>query len=161
MVDFMDNHEKAGIAGVRLLHPDGSLQYFCYRFPNIKVLIYRRTFLSRFNFAKKEIDKYLMTEWDHNDSRTVDWLQGSCVIVRKKAIEEIGLMDERYFMYMEDADWCRRFWKMGWEVWYIADIEVIHYHAKASATKFYKTLFNKMSWIHLLSAAKYFKKWGK
>lgn len=160
MVKFMDDHPKAAIAGARLLHPDGSLQYFCYRFPKKSVLFYRRTPLARFKFAKKAIDDYLMADWDHKDNRTVDWVQGSCMIVRKSAIEEVGLMDERYFMYMEDADWCRRFWNSGWEVWYISNIEIIHYHARASAGKFYKTLFNKMTWVHLSSALKYFRKWG-
>jgi len=160
LVDFMDNHPNVGIAGPRLLHPDFSLQYFCYEFPNPLVLLYRRTPLARFKFAKKAIDKYLMHDWDHKDNKKVDWVQGSCMIVRKQEIKEVGLMDERYFMFMEDTDWCKRFWQKGCEVWYIADVEIVHYHSRASADKFYKTLFNKLSWIHVASAIKYFKKWG-
>jgi len=160
MVEFMDTHPKAAVAGPRLLHPDSSLQYFCYRFPDPSVLLYRRTPLSRFKFAKNAISKYLMLTWDHKDNRKVDWVQGSCMIVRKDAIQGVGLMDERYFMFMEDTDWCRRFWRKGWEVWYIANVEIVHYHARASAAKFHRTLFNKLSWIHVFSAIKYFKKWG-
>jgi len=159
MFEFMESNKKAGIAGPRLTHPDGSLQYFCYNFPTKKVLIYRRTPLARFKFAQKEIKKYLMADWDHKENRKVDWVQGSCMIVRKSAIEEAGLMDERFFMFMEDTDWCRSFWNLGWEVWYIAEVEIVHYHARSSAGKIYKTLFNKLSWIHLSSANKYFKKW--
>jgi len=63
----------------------------------------------------------------------------------------------RDIFILEDTDWCRRFWKAGFEVWYIADIKIIHYHNRASDWgKFYKTLFNKMAWIHLFSAFKYF-----
>lgn len=160
MVEFMDARPKAGIAGPGLLHPDGSLQYFCYCFPTPSVLLYRRTPLARFSFARKAIDNYLMKGWNHKDSRTVDWVQGSCMIVRRSAIEAVGAMDEQYFMFMEDTDWCRRFWKNKWEVWYIAEVEIVHYHARASADKFYKTMFNRLSWIHMSSAIKYFRKWG-
>jgi len=160
MVSFMDSHPKAGIAGPRLLHPDFSLQYFCYQFPDPLVLLYRRTPLARLKFAKRAISKYLMQDWDHKDNRVVDWVQGSCMIVRKSAIDQVGLMDEQYFMFMEDTDFCRRFWQKGWEVWYIADVEIVHYHARSSADKFHKTIFNKLSWIHVFSAIKYFKKWG-
>ncbi len=161
MVAYMDAHPRVGIAGPRLLSPDGSLQYFCYRFPSPEVFLYRRTPLARFSFAQKVIQKYLMMDWDHKDTRAVDWIQGSCMIVRKQAIEEVGLMDERYFLFLEDTDWCRRFWKKGWEIHYIADIEIIHYHSRASATtRFYQVVFNRMTWVHITSAIKYFKKWG-
>ena len=64
-------------------------------------------------------------------------------------------MDERYFMYVEDMDWCRRFWQGGWEVWYLAQIELIHYHQRASAKdSIWQSLFNKMSWVHLISSIK-------
>jgi len=161
MVAYMDNHPKVGIAGPRLLSPDGSLQYFVYEFPTPHVLFYRRTPLARFGFAQKAIQKYLMMDWDHTDNRPVDWVQGSCMIARRTAIKEVGLMDEQYFLFLEDTDWCRRFWKKNWEVRYLSDIEIIHYHGRASvASHFYLSLFNKMSWIHLASAIKYFKKWG-
>lgn len=161
MVEFMDDHPKVGMAGPKLLSPDGSLQYFVYRFPTPLVLLYRRTSLSRFKFAQRAIDNYLMTDWDHKDTRPVEWVQGSCIIVRKEAIDKVGLMDERYFLYSEDTDWCRRFWQAGLEIWYLANIELIHYHERASADdSFYKSLFNKMSWVHLLSSVKYFNKWG-
>ncbi len=161
MIQFMDEHIRCGIAGPRLLSPDGSLQYFCYRFPTPQVLAYRRTSMSRFRFAKRAISKYLMLDWDHKDNKMVDWVQGSCSIIRKSAIDKVGLMDERYFLFLEDTDWCRRFWKVGQEVWYMADIKIVHYHSRASDWgKFYKTLFNKMAWIHFFSALKYFRKWG-
>lgn len=161
MVDFMEAQPRVGIAGPRLLSPDGSLQYFCYRWPTPQVLLYRRTPLSRFNFARRAISRYLMMDWDHADTRPVDWVQGSCMIVRQSASDKVGLMDERYFLYSEDTDWCRRFWRAGFEVWYLAAVEIIHYHRRASSSeRFYSALFNKMAWIHLISAGKYFRKWG-
>lgn len=161
MVDYMDANPKVGIAGPRLLSPDGSLQHFVYRFPSPHVLLYRRTPLARFSFARRAIKNYLMMDWDHKDNRPVDWVQGSCMIVRRDAIRDVGLMDEQYFLFLEDTDWCRRFWRVGWEVRYLSDVEIIHYHGRASVSShFYLSLFNKMSWIHLGSALKYFRKWG-
>lgn len=161
MVEFMDNHPRVGLASPRLLSPDGSLQYFCYRFPSPQVLLYRRAPLGNWTFARRQIAHYLMADWNHRDNRPVDWVQGSCIIVRREAIDQTGLMDERFFLYLEDTDWCRRFWQSGWEVWYLSDVEIVHYHNRASASeKFYQTVFNKMSWVHLASTWKYFRKWG-
>jgi len=161
MVDFMDAHPKVGIAGPRLLSPDGTLQYFCYQFPSPQVLAYRRTPLARASFARRSVREYLMMDWDHRDNRPVDWVQGSCMIARSDAIKKVGPMDERFFLFLEDTDWCRRFWNHGYEVWYLADVEIIHYHSRASdAGQFYKSLFNRMAWIHVASAYKYFRKWG-
>ena len=161
ITQFMERHPQVGLAGPKLVLPDGGLQYFCYRFPSPAVLVYRRTPLARFKFAARAIGRYLMTDWDHLDSQPVDWLQGSFLVARRRALEAVGLMDERYFLFLEDTDWCRRFWRAGWQVWYYADAEVVHYHNRASDTgKFYKSLFNKMTWIHLGSAWRYFRKWG-
>ncbi|MBI2050677.1 MAG: glycosyltransferase family 2 protein [Parcubacteria group bacterium] len=161
MADYMDANPNVGIAGPRLLSPDGSLQYFVYRFPSPQVLMYRRTPLARLGFAQRAIKKYLMMDWDHTDNRQVDWVQGSCMIARREAIKQVGLMDERFFLFLEDTDWCRRFWEAGFEVRYLSDVEIIHYHGRASVSShFYLSFFNKMSWIHLGSALKYFRKWG-
>lgn len=161
MVDFMALNPAVGMAGPRLSSPDGALQYFCYRFPTPAVLFYRRLPLYRWRFARRAVRRYIMADWDHRQSRPVDWLQGSCLIVRREALDKVGLMDERFFLYFEDTDWCRRFWRAGFEVWYLASVNLIHYHSRASASeKFYQTLFNKMSWLHLASSWKYFRKWG-
>ena len=143
MGDFRETKPQAGIGGPRLLSPDGSLQHFVYRWPTPQVLLYRRTLFARFKFARRAIDRYLMADWDHHDARPVDWVQGSCMIIRQEAIDKIGLMDERYFLYSEDTDWCRRFWRAGWEVWYLAGIELIHYHERASDSgTFFESFFN-------------------
>jgi GT2 family glycosyltransferase len=160
MVDFMQAHPAVGMAGPRLSSPDGALQYFCYRFPTPLVLFYRRLPLYQWRFARRAVRQYLMADWNHRANRPVDWLQGSCLIVRRASVDKVGLMDERFFLYFEDTDWCRRFWQAGFEVWYLADVEIVHYHSRASANeRFYRTLFNKMSWIHLASTWKYFWKW--
>ncbi len=160
LVDFMEKHSKCGLAGPRLVNPNGQLQYSAYKFPSFWLPIFRRTILGNIPALASWLKSYQMMEWDHKDSRPVDWLLGACLIVRRQAIKEVGLMDERFFLYVEDTDWCRRFWAKGWEVWYVAEVELVHYHERLSAQKpLLAALFSRITWIHIASWFKYFKKW--
>ena len=92
----------------------------------------------------------------------VDWLMGSTLLVRKAAYEDVGPMNEEYFMYMEDVDWCRSFWKKEWKVVYYPETFFYHYHFRASkgSNPVVDLFTNKYARIHLLSAIKYFRKYG-
>ena len=159
LYDFMEAHPKAGLAGPKLLNPDGTTQLSCYRFPSFLIPIYRRTPLGKLPFTKKILRKYLMLDWDHKQSKTVDWILGACMIVRKEAINKVGRMDERFFLYFEDIDWCRRFWQNSYEVYYIADVELVHYHKRESAENpGLKGVFSYPTRIHIASWLKYFAK---
>ena len=159
MLDFMKSHSEAGMLGPKLINPDGSLQYSCSRWPDWRLPFYRRSFLGKTRNALAWIDNYLMRDWNHEANSQVDWLYGACLMVRRQAMAEVGLLDERYFMYMEDLDWCRRFWEKGWQVWYLAKAEVIHYHHRESAEGFgFSGVFKKSSRTHLISWLKYFLK---
>lgn len=160
LVNFMEAHPTCGLAGPRLVNPDGTLQYSTYKFPSFWLPIFRRTFLGNIPALAPWIKKYQMMDWDHKDSRTVDWLLGACLIARQTAITQVGLMDERFFLYVEDTDWCRRFWAHKWEVWYAAAVELVHFHERLSAQKpLLTSLFSGITWIHISSWIKYFKKW--
>ena len=160
LVAFMEAHPKCGLAGPRLVNPDGSLQYSTYKFPSFWLPIFRRTFLGNIPALEPWLKSYQMMAWDHKESRAVDWLLGACLIAKKKAIDEVGLMDERFFLYVEDTDWCRRFWAKKWEVWYAAEVELVHFHERLSAQRPLLTaIFNKITWIHIASWLKYFRKW--
>src|SRR3989344_6965857 len=130
---FMETHPQAGIAGPKIFNPDGSLQYTCLKFPDWKLPFYRRTFLGGTKKGKEWNQKYQMADWDHNMDKKVDWLFGACFIIRKEALPTVGLLDERYFLYMEDLDWCRRFWENNQDVWYVARASAIHFHQRQSA----------------------------
>jgi GT2 family glycosyltransferase len=93
--------------------------------------------------------------------REVDWVQGSAMFVKKEIIDKIGLMDEKFFMYFEDADWCRRFRKAGYKVVYFPEAQMSHYYHRASKKWGFllDVLFNKYTRIHILSGIKYFSKW--
>jgi len=160
MIEFMDQHPQAGICGPKLINPDGSLQYSCSRWPDWHLPFYRRSYFSRTKIAQNWIDNYLMKDWNHKTDSPIDWLFGACLMIRQVAIKEVGLLDERYFMYMEDLDWCRRFWGKNWEVWYLPQAEVIHYHHRESAIGFgLSGLFKKSSRVHLASWLKYYLKY--
>ena len=84
---------------------------------------------------------------------------GSALLLRRDNLEKIGPMDDRYFMYFEDVDWCRRFIDAGYEVVYFPKSALFHYHGKQSATRhFWDALFNRMTLIHIQSAVQYFMK---
>jgi len=164
LFDFIRNNTDVGIAGPKLLDFNGRLQYSCFRFYKPITILYRRTFLKKFKFAQKHLDWFLMKDYNHKHSKEVDWLMGSALMVSRKALEKVGLMDPRFFMYMEDVDWCRRFWENEFKVFYFPASVMHHYHGKGSDKGgfFRSILSNKLTWVHILSAVKYFKKyWGK
>ncbi|HOW60240.1 MAG TPA: glycosyltransferase family 2 protein [Candidatus Moranbacteria bacterium] len=164
MLDFLKSDSLIGMVGPKLLNFNGTLQISCSRFYKPITIIYRRSFLGRFSFAKKHLDWFQMKDYDHKSPKEVDWLMGSAIMISREAIEKVGLMDPRYFMYFEDVDWCRRFWENGYKVIYYPLALMHHYHGRSSAKGgiIKALLINKYAWIHIFSAIKYFKKfWGK
>ncbi|NTW27272.1 MAG: glycosyltransferase family 2 protein [Candidatus Moranbacteria bacterium] len=160
MLKFLKADASIGIIGPKLLNFNGTPQTSCFRFYKPWTIVYRRTFLGKFAFAKKHLDWFLMHDYDHKEPKEVDWLMGSALMFSKKAIEKVGLMDPQYFMYMEDVDWCRRFWEHGFKVVFFPFAQMHHYHGKGSAKGgvIKSLLFNKYTWIHIISGFKYFKK---
>jgi GT2 family glycosyltransferase len=164
LLDFIKGDKRVGLAGPQLLNFNGTLQYSCMRFYKPLTILYRRTFLGRLGFAKKHLDWFMMKDYDHENPKEVDWVMGSALMASREAVEKVGFMDPRFFMYMEDVDWCRRFWENGYKVVYYPYSKMYHYHGRGSAKGglFYSLFFNKLTWVHIFSAVKYFKKyWGK
>lgn len=162
LYEFMEENKEVGIVGPKLLNPDKTTQLSCYRYPAWYIPILRRTFLGRLNWAKKKLAHYLMTDFDHQEAKEVDWLLGACLMIRKEMLEKIGLFDERFFLYFEDIDLCRRAKINGWQVYYLPSSEMFHYYQRTSARQEgIFSLFSKTTWIHIFSAIKYFLKWKK
>ena len=155
---YLKENERAGIVGPKLLNPDGTLQYSCLRFPKIQTPILRRTFFG--GLAPKQLDNFLMKDFDHAATRAVDWLMGSCFLIRREILERDGyIFDEKYFMYFEDTDLCRRVKeKHNCEVVYHPEAIVIHDHARASAEKPWSIapLVDPLTREHLKSWFRYF-----
>ena len=97
-----------------------------------------------------------MQEWDHSDDRLVDWVLGGCMLARKKALTEVGLMDEAFFLYFEDVDLCFRLWEKGWQVAYVAGAAMFHKHMRTSANK----LFARATREHFMSLGRFLLKHG-
>ena len=129
----------------------------CMRFPTPLVPIYRRTFLGKMSFAKKAIDNYLMIDFNHAGNRQVDWILGACVMVRRAVIDEVGLLDEGLFLYFGDVAWCQKFWQAGYQVYYFASTDVVHYHKRESAQSGF---WSKIFWIHIIDWLRYLKKYA-
>ncbi|MBI4280804.1 glycosyltransferase family 2 protein [Candidatus Uhrbacteria bacterium] len=156
LISYLDQHTKVGLVGPQLMNPDGSLQRSCYRFHTPLIPVYRRTPLGNFTFARERVSRFLMEEWDHASEREVDWLLGACLVARRALLNEIGCFDERFFLYFEDTDLCRRAWQAGWRVVYQPSARFFHYHRRASAeSPLLPSLFNPVTRLHISSWIKY------
>lgn len=126
---FMDEHPRAGIMGVRLLNPDGTFQASYTPFPTLwrEFLMLnglgRRLVRPKYPSHGPEVEK---------GAQKVDYVEGACLLVRREAIDQVGKLDERIFMYAEDVDWCYRFVQAGWEVWYLPQVTIIHHGGQSS-----------------------------
>ena len=159
LYQYMEDHPEVGLAGPRLINADKSIQYSCTSFPDWHLPMYRRTSLANTKAGKKWLYKYLMKDFDHYKNAYVPALFGACLIFRKDSLDKVGLLDERYFMYMEDLDWSRRFWQAGYKVAYVGKAEIIHLHRRQSAAESLpRTLFSKSARHHVISFIKYLKK---
>jgi N-acetylglucosaminyl-diphospho-decaprenol L-rhamnosyltransferase len=133
LLDVLRQHPEAGIVGPKLLRPDGSMHLACRRsFPTPSVALYRLTGLSRAFPNSQRFGRYNLTYIDPDLAIEVDSVCGACLLIRKQVIERIGLLDERFFMYGEDLDWCLRTREAGWTVRYEPSIVVQHQHGAAS-----------------------------
>ncbi|MCK9580531.1 MAG: glycosyltransferase family 2 protein [Methanoregula sp.] len=160
LYNFMEQNERAGIAGPKLTNPDGSLQYTRCRFPSFLTPVYRRTPLQRLKQVRRRLDSYLTKDQSYNITSQTDWLYGACLFIRSNALDKVGLFDERFFLGFEDTDLCRRMGNNGYEVWYYPASVAIHYPHRFSGEGNWLTgVFNRSIRIHIASWLKYFLKW--
>lgn len=134
MVKFMDENPRIGVAGPKLILPDGSLDKACRRgFPTPMVSFYHYSGLAKLFPNNERFGRYNMTFADIDDTIEIDSVVGAYMQIRKEAIHQVGIMDEIFFMYAEDLDWCYRIKEAGWQIWYYADVTV--YHVKRAASR--------------------------
>ena len=134
MVKFMDENPRIGVAGPKLILPDGSLDKACRRgFPTPMVSFYHYSGLAKLFPNNERFGRYNMTFADIDDTLEIDSVVGAYMQIRKEAIHQVGIMDEIFFMYAEDLDWCYRIKEAGWQIWYYADVTV--YHVKRAASR--------------------------
>ncbi len=123
MVDFMDGHPEAGAAGPSLLYPDGRLQPSGGSFPTFRRLLGIHPLIM--HVFPAAVDP--LRRRDFNKVSEVDEVSGACLLIRRAAIEMIGFLDEAFFLYFEDIDWCLRLKQGGWKVYYLPHAQIIHH----------------------------------
>jgi len=134
-VRFADENPQAAVTGCRVLNPDRTLQRTCFMFPSILNMLLSSTYLYKLFPKNRFFGREQMTWWDRNDVRQVDVVTGCFMLVRREAIEEVGVMDDRFFMYAEETDWCYRFRKKGWTVMFAPVGDIIHFGGQSAAQK--------------------------
>jgi N-acetylglucosaminyl-diphospho-decaprenol L-rhamnosyltransferase len=126
LLDTLARDPGLGVVGPKLRYPDGRVQPSRRRFPTVATLFFESTQLQRFWPDNAVLRRYYVSDRSDDEPQQVDWLVGACLCVRRKAIEQVGLFDDRFFMYSEELDWCRRFEQAGWRVAYVPSAEVRH-----------------------------------
>lgn len=133
LVDYLEAHGEIGMAGPRVLNSDGSLQRSCRGFPTVWNSFCRTLALDKAFPRRRLFSGYALTYWAQDTERAVEMLSGCFWLVRKAAVDEVGLLDEGFFMYGEDMDWCKRFVDGGWPIAFVPGAEAIHYGGASSA----------------------------
>ena len=146
---FFDENPKAGVAGTRIVDAEGNLQLTARKeLSFVSGLLGRTSLLTRL-FPKNPVVRRLFPAAEKLIGPTmVDWVSGTCMIIRRQTLEEIGLFDERFFMYFEDADLCRRAWEAGWLVYYLPQIEVLHHSGVSTREPRYIWYFHKSAFLY-------------
>lgn len=149
---YLQEHPRAGLAAPKMLYPDGSLQYVCRLLPTPANLFLRR-FLPNSRWAVRADERYELRFWDHNSYQNLPYFQGSFLLLRTQLAAALGGFDERFFMYGEDIDLCRRMHEVAQTV-YVPDAQVMHEYRRYSNRSWRGT------WIGIRNNMRYFNKWG-
>jgi GT2 family glycosyltransferase len=129
LVSFMDLHSDTGVAGAQLLNSDGSKQNSIANFPSLATELFNKSLL-RWLFPKRFPGK----ERNYSEPVEVNSVIGACMMVRREALDQVGLLDEDYFLFLEETDWCYRMKKAGWKVYHVPEAEVLHFQGKSTET---------------------------
>lgn len=140
MADFMEKNRECGVAGCRVLNPDGTLQLACRRnIPTPADALYRFMGLSKLFPNTPRFSRYNLTYLPEDQLTAVDAVSGAFLMIRREVIKRVGLLDERFFMYGEDLDWCFRVKKAGYSIYYVPDTSIIHFHGQSSKHRVFKS----------------------
>jgi len=156
LISYADENPDVGLVAPRLEYADGEVQPSCRTFYTLPIFILRRTFLGKIFPNARIIRDHLMMDYDHESTRDVDWCIGGALLARREAVEDVGAMDERFFLYFEDVDWCFRMHQQGWKVIYHPPSRMTHHYQRASAG--WKP--TRGLWLHLASTVRFYEKWS-
>jgi GT2 family glycosyltransferase len=155
LIDFLDQHPRAGIAGSRLENLDGTPQRSAFRFPGILSEFERAM---RLGICSRLLSRWLVAPPVTEETKVTDWLAGASVLVRRQVFEQVGPLDSRYFLYYEELDFCLRAARQGWEIWYVPASRVCHLVGQATGIKDDRTTRRRMPAYWFASRRRYFEK---
>ncbi len=150
MVEFMKAHPDAGIAGCQILNPDKTIQPSVRRLPDLfssLLILFKLSHLKIFR------PKYLALDFDYHKTQSVEQVMGAFFLIRKEVIKKIGLLDEKYYLWFEEVDFCRRLLKKtDYKIYYTPETQIIHYGGQS----FKQMLIPKKQWLFYKSMIRYF-----
>jgi len=123
LVEFMSTHPQVGICGSSIEMEDGTLWPICFRFPNVFSEFERGI---RLGIVTRLLSNWKVAKEMHGEQEQVDWLPGASTLIRKQTLDEVGLLDEKYFLYYEETDFCLNARRRGWECWYVPESRIMH-----------------------------------
>jgi len=156
LIGLLNENPKAGIAGSRLVFPDGQTQFNGKRFPTLFALLSRRLSFLRLLDGKRSLMRHEMHDWDRSDTREVDYLIGACQVIRREVFDKVGNLDEAIFYGPEDIDFCLRARRAGWTIWWRHDVKIIHHEQRTTK----RNPFSKLSLRHYAGLWHFFRKHG-
>ncbi|MBI2939728.1 MAG: glycosyltransferase family 2 protein [Chloroflexi bacterium] len=133
LVACADSSPSVGVVGPRLRYPERDVQPSRRRFPTLATLFVESTVVQRWLPRLGLLADFSVVDRPDDVTQDVDWLIGACLLVRREAIERVGFLDERFFMYSEEVDWCHRIKDAGWRIVYLPEAVVVHHEARSSA----------------------------
>ncbi len=126
LIQYMDENKDVGACGPKLLNEDRTIQPSARSFPTFRGALYRHTALRYFSIFKSAYKKWMMKDFDYKSEMDVDQLMGAALLIRKTVIDSVGAMDENFFMYYEEVDFCYRIKQAGWHIAFVPDAQIIH-----------------------------------
>jgi GT2 family glycosyltransferase len=158
LIEFMDNARNAGVIGPKIINSDGSIQFSCRKFPSI-LNAGLHSILTNIAPNNPFSRKYKLVDINRDNPFEVDWVSGSCMLIRRDALDDAGLMDEHYFMYVEDVDLCYQMCKKNWKVFYFPHSEILHHIGGSTSDKKIKASIRMQKSIFYFFWKNYKKSW--
>jgi N-acetylglucosaminyl-diphospho-decaprenol L-rhamnosyltransferase len=138
LVEFGQQHPRAAVVGPRLLNQDGSLQRSVRGFPTLWRLATEYLFLRKLAPGSRALNAFYAGGFGHDEPRECDWVMGSCLLIRRTAVEDVGPLDESFFLFSEETDWCYRVRQAGWQVWFFPGAECVHVGGAAHGGRLFR-----------------------
>jgi GT2 family glycosyltransferase len=138
LLAYADEHPDAAVVAPRLLNPDGSLQRSVRGFPTLWRLATEYLFLRKLAPRSTALNGFYAGGFEHDEPREAEFVMGACLLVRREAIEQVGPLDERFFLFSEETDWCYRFRRAGWRVLFYPGAECVHVGGASHAGRLFR-----------------------